>query len=97
MKKPLPRQKNILPQLLLWAAALLATILLFISFAYLNRERILRQNLSYAQDNAIQKAEQLDKVLAEAMEQIEMLSYWFSATLSSDPVSYTHLTLPTKF
>ena len=87
MKKPLPRQKNILPQLLLWAAALLATILLFISFAYLNRERILRQNLSYAQDNAIQKAEQLDKVLAEAMEQIEMLSYWFSATLNSDQVT----------
>lgn len=87
VKTPLPRQKNRLPQLLLWAAALVATILLFISFAYLNRERILRQNISYAQDNAVQKAEQLDKVLAESMEQIEMLSYWFGTTLTSDQIT----------
>ena len=87
MKTPLPRQKNTLPQLLLWAAALVVTILLFISFAYLNRERILRQNESYAQDNAVQKAEQLDKTLTESVEQIETLAYWFSAALDSDRIA----------
>ena len=91
MKPALPGQKKTSPHIYLWAAALIATFALFFNFAYQNRERILRQNESYALDNAVQKAEQLDKTLGESVEQIESLSYWFSSALDSDQVSPNHL------
>ena len=76
-----------MPQLLLWAAALAAVLLLFFIFSWQNRQRIIRQNENYVQDHAVQKAKQLDKVMTEALEHIEMMAYWFGTTLDAPEVT----------
>ncbi len=53
-------QKIRTPQFLRWAAAVLVVVLLFFAFSWHNRQRIIRQNENYVQDNAVQKARQLD-------------------------------------
>ena len=75
------------PQLLRWAAAFAAMLLLFILFAMQNQQRVIEQNESYVQDCAVQKAVQLDRVLSEAMENVQMLAHWFSLTLDSPVVT----------
>ncbi|MGN1016490.1 MAG: ATP-binding protein [Faecousia sp.] len=87
MNKRHPLQKNRLPQLIMWASAIVITVLLFLVFAYLNRARILRQNASYAQDNALQTANQLDETLSESLTHITMLSHWFGGMLETDQVT----------
>ena len=74
-------------QLLRWAAAFAAMLLLFILFAMQNQQRVIEQNESYVQDCAVQKAVQLDRVLSEAMENVQMLAHWFSLTLDSPVVT----------
>ncbi|MGN0996285.1 MAG: ATP-binding protein [Candidatus Ventricola sp.] len=80
-----------MPQPLRWAAVLSAMLILFVLFAGQNRDRVLRQNASYAQDCAVQKAAQLDRVLSEALENVQMLSHWFSMTLDSPVVTTDQL------
>ena len=80
-------QKKRTLQLLRWAVVLVVVVLLFFVFSWQNRQRIVRQNENYVQDNAVQKARQLDKVLTEALEHIEMMSYWFGTTLESPEVT----------
>ena len=80
-------QKKRASQFLMWAAALVVVVLLFFIFSWQNRQRIIRQNENYVQDNAVQKARQLDKVLTEARGNIERMSYWFGTTLESPEVT----------
>ena len=84
-------QKKRMRQLLWWAAVLAVLALLFFAFSWQNRQRIIRQNENYVQDNAVQKAKQLDKVLTEALEHIEMMAYWFGTTLESPQVTPAQL------
>lgn len=66
-------------------------ILLFFFFSMQNKKRIYNQNESYVQDNAVQTTARIDDVLKRALEDIEMMSYWFGKSLKSPVVTIQDL------
>ena len=66
-------------------------ILLFFCFSMQNKKRIYNQNESYVQDNAVQTTARIDDVLKRALEDIEMMAYWFGKSLESPVVTIQDL------
>lgn len=80
-------KKKIIKQVILWVVILFSIVVLFFIFSRQTHVRIVRQNDNYIQDNAVQRVIQVEKVLDEAKEQIETLSYWLGTTLESSRVT----------
>ncbi|MCI5744884.1 MAG: ATP-binding protein [Erysipelotrichaceae bacterium] len=68
------------------AFVFLLIIALFLIFMFQNKSRIERLNESYVQESSIQKAQQIDSVFKETLENMKRLSYWFSKSLTTNEV-----------
>lgn len=72
---------------ILWAVILFIVGLMFLGFTQRNHDRILGQNENYAQDSARRRAEELDRVLQDALNQIQMMAHWFENELEGPEVT----------
>ena len=60
---------------------------MFFCFSMQNKQRILRQNENYVQDNAVQTADHIDDILQRSLKDIETISCLFGETLDEPVVT----------
>lgn len=90
-KQRTAQQNRTMVQLILWVLMVAIMITLFMNFSRSNRERILRQNANYVMDSARQMADQVERALQEASDEVKLLSYWLGENLDSPEVTTENL------
>lgn len=82
VKKRMRLSRRLFPSIIL----ILFVIYVFLAFVQGNRKRITEQNLEYIQDSTVQAANRIDDVLAEAHDNIRILSAFLSQSLDQPEV-----------